>query len=90
VSSLGRVVLVGDAAHAIPPTVGQSGAISLEDAATLATTLVIQRTKTGANIRKVDVDDKQQAEKGKNFTNAETMNDLSWLYGYNAWRSVIF
>lgn len=33
------VVLIGDAAHAIPPSVGQSGSMALEDAETLAETL---------------------------------------------------
>jgi 2-polyprenyl-6-methoxyphenol hydroxylase-like FAD-dependent oxidoreductase len=39
VSPLGRVVIAGDAAHAIPPSVGQGGSISLEDAETLAITI---------------------------------------------------
>lgn len=36
VSESGRVVVCGDAAHAIPPSVAQAGAMSLEDAETLA------------------------------------------------------
>ena len=36
VSPLGRVVIAGDAAHGIPPSAGQGGSISLEDAETLA------------------------------------------------------
>lgn len=111
ISSLSRVVLAGDAAHALPPTVGQSGAITLEDAATLAITLehinhstsvdvngallrwerhrkeriaeIAERTKSGANIRKVDVDYKQQAEKEEMFKKDETEDGLSWLYEYN-------
>lgn len=39
ISPLGRVIVTGDAAHAIPPSVGQAGAISLEDAETLAITI---------------------------------------------------
>ena len=39
VSPLGRVIIAGDAAHAIPPSVGQGGSISLEDAETLAMTI---------------------------------------------------
>jgi hypothetical protein len=31
----------------------------------------------------VDIDNKQQAEKEKKFKNLETIDDLSWLYGYN-------
>ena len=38
-SVLGRVIIAGDAAHAIPPSVGQGGSIGLEDAETLAMTI---------------------------------------------------
>jgi 2-polyprenyl-6-methoxyphenol hydroxylase-like FAD-dependent oxidoreductase len=33
------VILAGDAAHSIPPSVGQGGSMSLEDAETLAITI---------------------------------------------------
>jgi len=36
----GRVVLIGDAAHAIPPTLAQGAAMALEDAAVLAELLL--------------------------------------------------
>jgi 2-polyprenyl-6-methoxyphenol hydroxylase-like FAD-dependent oxidoreductase len=35
-SPSGRVILIGDAAHAIPPSGGQGGAMSFEDAESLA------------------------------------------------------
>jgi 2-polyprenyl-6-methoxyphenol hydroxylase-like FAD-dependent oxidoreductase len=38
-SPSGRVVLIGDAAHALPPTGGQGAAMALEDAGTLANAL---------------------------------------------------
>ena len=38
-TSTGRVIVVGDAAHAIPPTGGQGAAMAFEDAETLAYTL---------------------------------------------------
>ena len=38
-SPLGRVIIVGDAAHAIPPTGGQGAAMAFEDCETLAYTL---------------------------------------------------
>jgi 2-polyprenyl-6-methoxyphenol hydroxylase-like FAD-dependent oxidoreductase len=38
-SDAGRVVIIGDAAHAIPPTGGQGAAMAFEDAETLAYTL---------------------------------------------------
>ena len=39
VSSIGRVIIIGDAAHASKPKGGQGGSVSLEDAATLAVAL---------------------------------------------------
>jgi 2-polyprenyl-6-methoxyphenol hydroxylase-like FAD-dependent oxidoreductase len=36
----GRVVLIGDAAHAVPPTLAQGAAMALEDAAVLAELLL--------------------------------------------------
>ncbi|WQF82021.1 Putative FAD-binding domain, FAD/NAD(P)-binding domain superfamily [Colletotrichum destructivum] len=42
-SEKGRVLVLGDAAHAIPPTTGQGASMALEDAATLA--LVVKRTR---------------------------------------------
>ena len=36
----GRVVLIGDAAHACPPTLAQGGAQALEDAAVLSELLL--------------------------------------------------
>lgn len=40
VSSSGRIVLIGDAAHAITPQGGQGAAMAFEDAETLAYTMV--------------------------------------------------
>ncbi len=44
----GRVVLLGDAAHAMTPDLGQGAGQAIEDAATLA--LLLQRTRSGADI----------------------------------------
>lgn len=44
----GRVVLLGDAAHAMTPDLGQGAGQAIEDAATL--TLLLRGTRTGADI----------------------------------------
>jgi len=44
-SNSGRVVVIGDAAHAMPPTGGQGAAMAFEDALTLADTLALVETK---------------------------------------------
>jgi 2-polyprenyl-6-methoxyphenol hydroxylase-like FAD-dependent oxidoreductase len=45
----GRVVLIGDAAHAIPPTLAQGAAMALEDAAVLAE-LLLDRDELDAEL----------------------------------------
>ncbi|WYZ36793.1 hypothetical protein EsH8_II_000299 [Colletotrichum jinshuiense] len=45
-SPQGKVLVLGDAAHAIPPTTGQGASMALEDAATLA--LILKRTRESA------------------------------------------
>lgn len=44
-SASGRVVVIGDAAHAMPPTGGQGAAMAFEDAITLADTLTRMNSK---------------------------------------------
>ncbi|GKT47218.1 FAD-dependent urate hydroxylase [Colletotrichum spaethianum] len=44
-SEKGRVLVLGDAAHAVPPTTGQGASMALEDAATLA--LIMKRMIEG-------------------------------------------
>jgi len=47
-SKSGRVVVIGDAAHAMPPTGGQGAAMAFEDAISLADTLASVATKESA------------------------------------------
>ncbi|KIW93258.1 uncharacterized protein Z519_05863 [Cladophialophora bantiana CBS 173.52] len=47
-SSSGRVFVIGDAAHAMPPTGGQGAAMAFEDALTLANTLALLDKKESA------------------------------------------
>ena len=49
VSDIGRVAIIGDAAHASKPNGGQGGSVSLEDAATL--TIAIKKANTKENFR---------------------------------------
>jgi 2-polyprenyl-6-methoxyphenol hydroxylase-like FAD-dependent oxidoreductase len=46
-SEVGRVVIIGDAAHASKPNGGQGGSVSLEDAATLA--VAISKANTASD-----------------------------------------
>ncbi|EXJ86098.1 hypothetical protein A1O1_06467 [Capronia coronata CBS 617.96] len=47
-SPSGRVIVIGDAAHAMPPTGGQGAAMAFEDAFTLADTLALIDSKEAA------------------------------------------
>ncbi|KIW32303.1 uncharacterized protein PV07_03857 [Cladophialophora immunda] len=47
-SSSSRVIVIGDAAHAMPPTGGQGAAMAFEDALTLADTLALLDKKESA------------------------------------------
>ena len=49
VSEVGRVVIIGDAAHASKPNGGQGRSLSLEDAATLA--IAIKKANTMGNFK---------------------------------------
>lgn len=70
-SSSGRVIVIGDAAHAMPPTGGQGAAMAFEDAATLADTLVSLKQKEDAQpelIKKWQMVRQQRIKKVLAFT----------------------
>jgi 2-polyprenyl-6-methoxyphenol hydroxylase-like FAD-dependent oxidoreductase len=50
VSEVGRVLILGNAAHASKPNGGQGGSVSLEDAATLA--IAIKQTPKAISARR--------------------------------------
>jgi 2-polyprenyl-6-methoxyphenol hydroxylase-like FAD-dependent oxidoreductase len=64
----GRVVLIGDAAHACPPTLAQGAAQAFEDAAVLAELLLAADTLT---------DEVWQAFSDRRFQRAQTVVDAS-------------
>lgn len=70
-SSTGRVILIGDAAHAMPPTGGQGAAGALEDALSLADTLASVHDKEVAHLdllRKWESARQERVEKILAFT----------------------
>jgi 2-polyprenyl-6-methoxyphenol hydroxylase-like FAD-dependent oxidoreductase len=62
-SPTGRVILLGDAAHAFPPSVGQGGAMALEDAETLALVLSAAFSTPSPRISPISFDANPSASK---------------------------
>ena len=63
-----RVILIGDAAHALPPTGGQGAAMAFEDAATLARALALSFT---SDSRAVNQSVKTSSEDQQSLFNGE-------------------
>ena len=57
-----RVALIGDAAHAIPPTLGQGGALAMEDAFVLTRYLLTTTVSIGDALRRYDSTRRQRVE----------------------------
>jgi 2-polyprenyl-6-methoxyphenol hydroxylase-like FAD-dependent oxidoreductase len=67
-STSGKVILIGDAAHAIPPSGGQGGAMSFEDAESLAFALSKSKTDTTA-LQTWEAHRKERVKQVIDFTN---------------------
>jgi 2-polyprenyl-6-methoxyphenol hydroxylase-like FAD-dependent oxidoreductase len=76
----GRVVLIGDAAHAMTPNLGQGGGQALEDAATLAA-LVTPLLERGDEVAPTAVDDVLHRYDGLRRPRAQAIARKSRLMG---------
>jgi len=87
--SEGRVVLLGDACHPMPPYMAQGGAMALEDAVVLARCLAAcSGFESGFSqyeqVRKPRTS-RVQAISSANTWGRNAEPDTDWLYGYDAW-----
>ena len=87
----GRVVLLGDACHAMTPYMAQGGATAIEDAAILTRCLEEAGCEDieGA-FRRYEAHRKPRTSRIQAISSANTWmkggnEDTSWLYGYDAW-----
>jgi len=87
----GRVVLLGDACHAMTPYMAQGGATAIEDAAILARCLdEVGGDDIEAAFRRYEAHRKPRTSRIQAISSANTWmkggnEDTSWLYGYDAW-----
>ena len=86
----GRVALLGDACHPMPPYMAQGAAMALEDAAILARCLDGVEPEGFADafrlyeaIRKPRATQIQQRSRTNNWLRHQTSTE--WVYGYDAW-----
>ena len=86
----GRIALLGDACHPMPPYMAQGAAMALEDAAVLARTLDgVAAAGFAAAFRRYEANRKprataiQQRSRVNTWLHRETSTD--WVYGYDAW-----
>jgi len=85
----GRVVLLGDACHAMTPYMAQGAATAIEDAAVLARCLKEVDDIEGA-FKRYEAHRKPRTSRIQAISRANTWmkggdDDTSWLYGYDAW-----
>ena len=87
----GRVVLLGDACHAMTPYMAQGAATSIEDAAVLARCIKAHDgDDLEAAFRLYEAVRKPRTSRIQAISSANTWmkggnDDTSWLYGYDAW-----
>lgn len=88
--SKGRVTLLGDACHPMPPYMAQGAASAIEDAAVLARCLegvsadgIEDAFKLYEAVRKPRTAEIQLGSAKNNWMRSETNPD--WVYGYDAW-----
>jgi 2-polyprenyl-6-methoxyphenol hydroxylase-like FAD-dependent oxidoreductase len=86
----GRVALLGDACHPMPPYMAQGAAMALEDAAVLARCLEgVAPEGFAAAFRRYEFNRKGRASEIQRLSGANTWmqhkTDPDWVYGYDAW-----
>lgn len=87
----GRVVLLGDACHAMTPYMAQGAATAIEDAAVLARCLKeVEGEDIEGAFQRYESHRKPRTSRIQAISRANTWmkggdDDTSWLYGYDAW-----
>jgi 2-polyprenyl-6-methoxyphenol hydroxylase-like FAD-dependent oxidoreductase len=86
----GRIVLLGDACHPMPPYMAQGAAMALEDAAVLARCLTgVESGGFSAAFRRFEVNRKPRAtqiqQRSRVNTWLQQKTSTDWVYGYDAW-----
>jgi salicylate hydroxylase/6-hydroxynicotinate 3-monooxygenase len=90
--SHGRVVLMGDASHTMPPYMGQGGAQSIEDAVVLARALSAAAPDDAGVSGAFAVYEATRRDRATLIQETSTANtfmrhdnDGGWVYGYDPW-----
>ncbi|MBV8139343.1 MAG: FAD-dependent monooxygenase [Deltaproteobacteria bacterium] len=86
-----RIVLLGDACHAMTPYMAQGAAMAVEDAAVLSRCLEgIEPDCIPAALRRYELTRKERASRVQLTSSKNTWmrqrTDGDWVYGYDAWR----
>ena len=86
----GRIVLLGDACHPMPPYMAQGAAMALEDAAALARCLTgVDTGGFNAAFKRYEVNRKPRAtqiqQRSRVNTWLQQKTSTDWVYGYDAW-----
>ena len=86
----GRIVLLGDACHPMPPYMAQGAAMALEDAAVLARCLTgVDTGGFNAAFKRYEVNRKPRAtqiqQRSRVNTWLQQKTSTDWVYGYDAW-----